>query len=232
MLFLGCFQLSWSQPSSGLLNKADSLFAQRKYTESYELYQQLFEEEKLYTSQMLLKMAYIKEGLGQYEMALFYLQTYYLKTYDDLVLDKMNKISEQQNLSGYEQDDLSYLLTQLRKYYVELVYGLMMAISLFMFIMVWKRFKSHSRPLYSAIFTSLLVLILGIIVNYGQPFQEGIVAQNKVYLMEGPSAGSDLVTIIDKGHKVDILDEENIWTLIRHNDQLAYVRSNSLLRIR
>jgi hypothetical protein len=52
---------------------------------------------------MLLKMAFVKEGLGDYSNALYYLNLYYLKTYDKKVLKKMENLAERYHkLEGYE----------------------------------------------------------------------------------------------------------------------------------
>ncbi|MGB3465691.1 MAG: hypothetical protein WBA74_10490, partial [Cyclobacteriaceae bacterium] len=53
------------------LTTADSLFQAKKYTESFELYEQIIVEDMAYSPAMLLKMAFIKEGLGDYSNALY-----------------------------------------------------------------------------------------------------------------------------------------------------------------
>ena len=58
---------------------ADSLFEARKYTESFKIYQEIHGQNQGSPS-MLLKMAFIKEGLDDYPAALYYLNQYYLFT--------------------------------------------------------------------------------------------------------------------------------------------------------
>jgi len=61
---------------------ADSLFNQQKYTQSFEIYNRILKTDNLTSPAMLLKMAYIKEGLGDYSNALYYLNLYYLQTHN------------------------------------------------------------------------------------------------------------------------------------------------------
>ena len=83
-LFLGilfwCAILNLNAQNS-LLNTADSLFSQQKYTEALNLYEEIYTSGRA-SSAMLLKMAFIQDGLNNYADALFiwtniisYLQT-------------------------------------------------------------------------------------------------------------------------------------------------------------
>ena len=53
--------------------KADSLFQEKKYMEALTQYDSVFNA-GFYTESMLLKMAYINEGLGRNEDAIYYLK--------------------------------------------------------------------------------------------------------------------------------------------------------------
>ncbi|HET9052993.1 MAG TPA: SH3 domain-containing protein, partial [Cyclobacteriaceae bacterium] len=82
-LFLLLFPLALSaQSNNPLLGRADSLFQQKRYIQSLELYQKLFEGHR-YTPAMLLRMAYVEEGLNNIARAAYYLNLYYLATRDE-----------------------------------------------------------------------------------------------------------------------------------------------------
>ena len=49
--------------------------------------------------------------------------------------------------------------------------------------------------------------------------------------MAGPSAGEELVATTKKGHKVEILQEKDIWCKVNWADTIAYVRRNNLMII-
>jgi uncharacterized protein YgiM (DUF1202 family) len=52
------------------------------------------------------------------------------------------------------------------------------------------------------------------------------------YLMKGPSPGADLIDVVTKGHRVDILGQDDIWVKISWNNQTAYIKSNNLMAVK
>ena len=85
------------------LNKADSLYISKKYAEAYTDYLHIFEQGK-YTPQMLLKMAYVKEGLGEVPEALYYLNVYYVNFPGRNILKKMG-VEKELYRQGVEPGD-------------------------------------------------------------------------------------------------------------------------------
>lgn len=227
LIFTALFQAQASDESNKL-SSADSLFALGKYTESYTLYSELYDEGR-YSPQMLLKLAYITEGLGEYEKGLYYLQSYYRRTFDDLALDKMQKLSETYGLAGYERNDLNYVQDKIGRHFNEIVYSLLLVQSFLLLLIAYKKYKLKSKPLYSWISSMLVVIALFVVINFFGKNQNAIIAKNNSYLMKGPSAGADLLLIVDKGHKVTLLDKGEVWSQIKLNEDIVYIRSNHLL---
>jgi hypothetical protein len=80
-ILLGGIKPSWGQMPEERLQRADSLFEQREYTEAFSLYNTLLATDRVCSPAMLMKMAYIQEGLGDYSEALYYLNQYFLITH-------------------------------------------------------------------------------------------------------------------------------------------------------
>src|ERR1041385_4283576 len=77
-----------SNAQSQKIIQADSLFRAKQYMQSLEVYQSLFSEQR-YSPAMLLKMAYIQEGLGKIGQTLYYLKLYHVATDDEQALRKI-----------------------------------------------------------------------------------------------------------------------------------------------
>jgi len=105
------------------LANADSLFALQKYTQSYQLYDSIYSAGFVSPS-MLMKMAFIQEGLGDYTMALYYLNDYYTITSNELVLEKMENLAEKHSLMGYDYSDTDYFISVYHEYYDQLLIAL------------------------------------------------------------------------------------------------------------
>lgn len=215
-----------SQTVSDQLSLADSLFKERKYTESFEIYQKIINAENQATPQMLMKMAYIKEGLGDYSEALLYLNKYYLKTSDQKARDKMTELADEHSLMGFRSTDADFFQGLLNEYFVSISIGLLALSLAFLGIAAYRRFKvarGHMGYAFSAV--AILVLFL-FFVNYPMGDDQAIIVENHAYLMSGPSAGADLIDVVKKGHRIKVLEETDLWVKIEWNGMPAYVRKH------
>ena len=115
VLFTFLSYSSFAEDAGTKLKKADQLFLEKKYTESYNMYHKLFTEEKKFTPQTLLKMAFIKEALGENTEALYYLNVFYENFPEKRVFNKMKEIAAKQKLEGYVYSDLEFFSNLYRK---------------------------------------------------------------------------------------------------------------------
>ncbi len=223
LLFLT--QLANSQQVTNNIILADSLFNQKKYTESLELYEELLSVQKQYTPQMLLKMAFITEGLKDYSRALYYLNLYYAKTTDKRALKKMEKLAEVHELKGYNYTDTSFFTMLYKKYGKHLTIFLMAA-SILLLVFLYKRKKE--RPIGLGVFLTVLLLLLFYHVNNPGFFEKGIITAPNAYMMKTPSSGADLIEIIDPGHRVNIIDQNDVWLEIEWDGETGFVREGNI----
>lgn len=205
------------------------MFSQHNYTQALRIYEQLLSQKRIYSPQMLLKMAYIHEGLQQYTQSMHYLQLYYSKHPSRSVLRKMEEVGLQQHLSGYEYTDWNFFKTQFYKYYTQILELLLVGaaiVTTLLFIRWTKR-----KPISTEAKTGLLLYLLFLFyfANFLSLDQEGIIRNGNVPIMTAPSAGAGLVATVSTGHKVNILGEEDIWYQIEWEDKTAYIRKNNLL---
>jgi len=214
------------------LHLADSLFDQKKYTQSFQLYSEIQKEDKKASPAMLLKMAFIKEGLGDFTNALYYLNLYYLKTYNKRVLKKMENLANQNQLAGYNYDDVEFFLNlyHQNQLQVDLVM-IAIVMAFFAFLMYQKRSKKII-PLAQQLSFIALLLVLFYINNFGRERTKAIVANSNIYLMKGPSPGADIVDVISKGHRVEILDQDDVWVKVSWKEEQAYVKAFNLVPIK
>jgi hypothetical protein len=213
------------------LARADSLFARKKFTQSFEIYQQLLHKEGKVSSAMLLKMAFIREGLGDYPNALYYLNLYYLQTHNKRALRKMEDIAKKYDLTGYQYTDFEFFLNIFYRYYFSIVLVLSSLLLLLLSYMIYKKRRLRERPGWSLFYSILTLMILFYIVNFGKTYHKGIIIRPDTYLMDGPSAGSRLIAIADPGHRLTIKGREDVWVKVEWENKDAYIRENNLRQI-
>lgn len=211
------------------LSIADSLFNNQKYTEAYETYEKIFNENQA-SPAMLTRMAFIQEGLGNYANALYFLNLYYLQSSDRDALAKMREIAEEHNLSGYEYSDFKFFENFIRKYQMEISFCLM-AFSLFILGYSFRKTKKEERPVIS-VGVQLLTLLTILAINNELFIKEkGIIQQDQSILMSGPSAGAEPIEAIGLGNKVTILEADELWSKIMWQDSEAYVRNKNIRKL-
>ena len=224
--FSTSFQSS-AQTSHFRLQTADSLFTAKRYTQSLEHYEEILRQHQ-YTPAMLLKMAYIQEGLNNMGSAMYYLNLYYIATNDKSVLEKMDDMATKFDLHGYETTDTDrfwsfYLDNHL---YVSIALAALMV--LMVSIMYHTRMRLHARPITSGIAVAALAILLFVHLQYGSIRSRAIISQATTYLMDGPSPGASVIAIVGDGHRVEVLGKKDVWLKIRWDEDVAYVKENSL----
>src|SRR5688572_3641718 len=183
-LFVSSISTLYGQVAGHRLNQADSLFIDKKYTQSLEHYQTILKQNE-YSPAMLLKMAYIEEGLNRIGQALYYLNLYYLASNDKTVLTKMEELATRYNLEGYENSDADQALTFYHDYHFHITLALSVIV-LFLVALAFSMRKKGSRPLATGVLTAIVLLLLFVHVNMGEKISLGIVGLSNTFLMEGP----------------------------------------------
>lgn len=229
LLFFGT--IAAAQTNNPMLVRADSLFGQKRYIQSLELYQKLFDDHR-YTPAMLLRMAYVEEGLGHVSRSAYYLNLYYLATQDDDVLQKLEELAAKNRLEGYATDGsdrlLSFYLT-----HRNLITWILLALAvLAMAIALTQRLVMKQKPVGEFV---TLCLVSGLLIfHLSQPalWEKAIIAKDNTYVMTGPSSAASVMAVVRDGHRVDVLGKEDIWTKVRLGESEGYVRSASLLPVK
>ncbi len=207
------------------LTSADSLFNNQKYTEAYELYEELYQN-NLASASMLLKMAFIQDGLGNYTDALFFLDQYYQSTADRSVIGKIEEIAEENGLAGYSYDDMDYFQALINLYKVHFIL-LLSTILIMLLAYVYRKHKQDEQAVAAGIIQLFTAFCLLMILNF-KASPEAILNSNETLLRSGPSAGAEPIEILSKGHKVKVLDQDDVWTQILWDGQEVFVRNGKL----
>ena len=226
-----CSQHSSAQTSGFRLKTADSLFQAKRYTQSLEHYEEILRQRQ-YSPAMLLKMAYVHEGLNQMGSAIYYLNLYHIATNDKAVLEKIDEMATKYNLNGYEVTDSDRFWSFYLDNHLYLSIALAALMILMVSVMYHTRMRQHARPITSAVAVMVLAIVLFAHQLYGSQRDRGIIADASTYVMDGPSAGASVIEIVSDGHRVEVLGKKDVWLKIRWDEDIAYVKENSIRPIR
>ena len=166
---------------------ADSLFNQRSYKEAMEIYEVNFQS-GIYSTSMLLKMAFIAEGIGDSERATLYLSKYYDLSPNPQTISKIKTLTGQAELVGYEVSDGMRFVLFLVEYKEILVGGLTLFLIMSL-IVLW----SQGRKLKEGRFYGPSILLIALIFAINN------------FLIKYSVIVSDTVTVgrnADRGHGI------------------------------
>jgi tetratricopeptide (TPR) repeat protein len=220
------------QPTQALLRQADSLFLGKQYTESLRKYEQILDQTGQATPAMLLRMAFIEEGLGDYTQALYYLNLYYRQKPGQAVAVKMEELAARHNLVGYRFSDVDFFFMWYDRYYAYLMVALILLSLLLLSVAAREKVKGRFVLIRHGVGLILVLLLNVALLNLRSNAAQAIVSQDGTYLMNAPSAGAGLVHVMQKGNRLDVSGRQDIWLRTEWNGQIAYVRQYHVLLVR
>lgn len=215
---------------AAVLKNADSLFINKQYVQSRDLYLQL-RSQNLYTPAMLLRLAFIEEGLGHLARSLYYLNLYYLATDDKETLAKLNELATKNNLQGYQTTDSRHFLHLLQTFRPYLVAALAAFTVLALASIEYLRRNSNRRPYAAGIALVILAVALFAVVNL-PAFDEFIItSQPATYLMNSPGGSADIVARVGEGHRLEVTGSHDVWLKVNWAQSEAWVKRTDVLAV-
>jgi hypothetical protein len=217
---------AYGQAPDRQLLLGDSLFLQKRYTQAFQTYQAV-EQQGYCTDAMLLRMAFIQEGLGHTAESLLYLNRYWLATGDPQVIEKIQEVAQKKNLSGYDYDSIDQLRLQLAHIRLPLAIGGSAIVLLLLSLSVYLTRIQHQGRWFSLAASVFVATLAAYGIWAAQPPAFAI-SQPAAYLMEGPSPGSSVLARIEQGHRLLLKGEKDIWLISDWNGREVFVRKSSV----
>src|SRR5690606_2300427 len=171
-----------AQRSSYRLLTADSLFQAKQFTQSLQHYEAMLANNE-FTPAMLLKMAYIHEGLDHPGRTLYYLSLYHRATGDGGALRKMEVLATKYNLGGYTVTDADRLLAWYLESREYISIGLAAVGILLLAFAFRTRFRKHRRPIGAFAGLTFIMALLFVHLNFGDKLDLGIIAESNTFIM-------------------------------------------------
>lgn len=228
IFFLLFLQSIHCQANVPQLLVADSLFNQRSYKEAMEIYQPNFQL-GIYSPSMLLKMAFISEGIGDSEKATLYLSKYYDLSPNPQTISKIKTLTGQSELVGYEvSDGMRFVLFLVE--YREIIVGSLTLFLIMSLIFLW----SKGNKLTEARFywpSVILITLIFLTNNFLKGPNTALVTSSPTLIMTKPTAGGVPVDLVEPGHRVKIRSTKDVWYEIEWNDQIAYIKKEDVTRL-
>ena len=217
-----------SQAQRKIYLQADSLFLQRNFEAAQQKYEQFLENEKIINPNVFLKLAYIYENKQQFPQELYYLNLFYLRHPDERLFDKMNKIAEVNAFKGYERNDLNIIILLYKRFAIYILGGFLL-LGVYIFgILVYKKIKNQQTQLRHKFIFILYLVLLATLINLPNNYRSVIIKNDKSFLRDYPSAAAPVVGQISEGHRLNVLDAEDIWFHVLWDGKLVYIKTSDV----
>jgi len=229
-ILLLCFSFNTSADDQATLHRADSLFEVKRYTESLQLFESLYAK-GLSSKAMLLKMAYIYEGLENKSESLFYLNSYFLRSKDKLALQKMEEIASKNSLAGYDTMETDILYALYQRNFLPL---LLILASFILLVLAFAFYQKQSKQLNKSLLIILMLIpsmLLALHVNIGVKWKKAVVMQDATVLMKGPSAAAGVLNVVPAGTRFDVVNKTDSWLVVKTPKGRAFVKESALRKI-
>jgi hypothetical protein len=210
------------------LVKADSLYEKKQYISAIKIYNKIYKEGKS-SPAMLLKLARIEEGMGNLGNSIYFLEKYFLQTKDKKALEYLKETTDKKNAVGFDYG-FSYkadLFYKEWKIYLQLFFSILLFFGLGMMI---KEQKSNVKKKKYFAFTFIPIIMVAFLNNY-QGRKEAIITGNPSFLLEGPSAGANLVEKINGPAKVEVKNQIDVWSKVVFDNKVAYIKSSQIKKL-
>jgi hypothetical protein len=228
LFFILILQSIHCQANVPQLMVADSLFNQQSYKEAMQIYEVNYQL-GVYSPAMLLKMAFIAEGIGNTESATLYLTKYYDLNPNPQTLTKIKSLTKQNELVGYEvSDGMRFVLFLIE--YREIIVASLTLFLILSLIILWSKGKllTEARFYWPSV---ILITVIFLTNNFLKGPNTAIITKSPTLIMSKPTAGGDPVDLVEPGHRVKIKSTKDIWYEVEWKNKTAYIKKDHLTRL-
>ncbi|MGL4630921.1 MAG: hypothetical protein ACRCVT_06920 [Leadbetterella sp.] len=212
------------------LERADSLFNAKKYSDAAKIYEAEFEKSGTDKMAISLKLAYISEVYGDFAKLQYYLNYRYNLGPSDIIYNKIDEVAIDNKLLGYEKSDANFLILFFKQYYVYVLYFLI-AIGLIVLSIFYNKFrKRESIRLRHKFLYGFYLIGLVFLINISYFIDSGVVKEEAFY-RDFPTSGAELKGSILPGNKVNIMGESNDWLRIFWNKHFVYIKKSHVWQL-
>ncbi len=207
--------------------KGDSLFGNKKYIEALNQYNSVFQS-GFYSESMILKMAYINEGLGNNEEAIYYLSFLNREKPSADLQNKIEALAVENGYSGYAFNDLSVVQLWLKNNYRTILMISLGVIGLcvLVFLVDIKYGKLYRQIMPLAVLAIVITVFFSSVKIYSK---QAVVVKENCMVYQEDSEFSAQLKKIKKGNLVTLLKSSNTWNLVQiEGEKEGYVKANKL----
>ena len=207
------------------LKVADSLFRTANFEEAIKIFEkQIAISNSNVSLPVIIKLAMMHEKKNNFPKVLYYLTVLYNRQPEQATLNKITEIATKHNLSGYQEEDLSFIFFLFRKYSLYFFSFLLVVAIYSYYVLINKKQKKlliRSRHKWTLVLYLIALLAL---LNLPDTYKVAIVGKKQAFLRDAPSSAAPIAEKITEGNKLSIVGQKDQWLHIWWNNKLFYIK--------
>ena len=97
--------------------------------------------------------------------------------------------------------------------------------------LIIKKINKQYTPTHHKIIFLVYLIFLAVLINLPNNYRTVIIKNEQVYLRDYPSAGSHIVGSISEGHRLNVINSEDIWYQVLWDGKFCYLKQSDILLI-
>jgi hypothetical protein len=144
----------------------------------------------------------------------------------------MAELATKHRLEGFETDESDTVISWYDMHTTKVSMILLVLIGMVYISLLWIKLKAKRAPIVS--FSLLIILSVILILHLNSSFfrnQYAITSTSNTYLMDAPSAGASVVSIVRDGHRIRTGAKKDVWVQAEWGDKTVYIKESSLMPV-
>lgn len=175
-----------------------------------------------------MRLSFLAERENNPARSLYYLSALAQQQPSVPLLEKMDKIASQQNLTGYEFNDFSYFLIFYRKYggYVPI---LLLTLGIYVVVVMVIKIRRYERIQKRHKWTAIVYLLaLLALLNIPGNYEAGVVKGQLIHIRAFPSAAAPVVETLRAGHRLTVIGSRDRWKRVIWKGNIVFIRDSDI----
>ncbi len=233
-LCLISIQFAYSQANKSWFEQGDFFYKSNKFEEADSIYKFILKKKIPVHPVIYKKLANISLNKKNKDIveALYFLNLYNLKKPSEENLEEMSKIADENSLNGFENDNFNLVFLIYKKYIPYFLIFLILLVFFIQFTLLQRVNSKEKIQLRHFLILSLLILGITFIANIDNGISDIILNKDNVFLREAPNASSKTLLTLNKGTKLNIIGQDDIWLRVLVERKIYYINQSEAFIIK
>jgi uncharacterized protein YgiM (DUF1202 family) len=141
-------------------------------------------------------------------------------------------LHDKYRLEGYATNQIDQVFSIYHRYRDLITISLISVFTFLLILMSVQRLWYNTKPVAAWVMLIVLSALFIVHLHFSEGYSKAIIVNNNTYLMDAPSAGASVISILRDGHRIRITGKKDVWLRVQWGDTEAYIKENNLMPVK